>query len=299
MHGTKLANQFDIPNVLRFQDAPGGLVRAVISTPAAEAELYLQGAHLTRWTPRGKRPVLFLSTKSLFTSGKAIRGGVPIIFPWFGARSDGKPGPAHGFARTTEWAVEGAKLLNNGNVEITLQLAPNEATRGLGFASFLLRSRVTIGSSLEMELETRNEASEPLTFEEALHTYFAVADIHQASVSGLEGTTFIDKTDGFKRKVLGNQPLQIAKETDQVHLNTQAACVIHDPVWQRRIIVEKSGSDSTVVWNPWIDKTKGMSDMDPDGWQGLLCVETSNASDNAVHLPPGASHKMTASIRVE
>jgi glucose-6-phosphate 1-epimerase len=299
MQGTKLANQFDIPNVLRFEDAPGGLVRAAISTPAAEAELYLQGAHLTRWTPRGKRPVLFLSTKSQFTPGKAIRGGVPVIFPWFGDRSDGKPGPAHGFARTSEWAVEETKLLNNGDLEIKLQLAPNETTRALGYASFLVRSRITIGSSLEMELETRNESTEPLTYEEALHSYFAVGDVHQASVSGLEGTTFIDKTDGFKRKVLGNQPLQIAKETDEVHLNTQATCVIHDPVWQRRIIIEKSGSNSTVVWNPWIDKTKGMSDMDPDGWQGMLCVETSNAADNAVHLPPGASHKMTASIRVE
>ena len=299
MHGAKLADQFDIPNAIRFEDAPGGLVRAAISTPAADAELYLQGAHITNWTPRGQRPVLFLSPKSLFTPGKAIRGGVPIVFPWFGARGDGKPGPAHGFARTTEWAVEGTKLRNDGKVEITLALAPNETTRGLGYASFLLRFRVTIGSTLEMELQTRNEASEALIYEEALHAYFAVADIRHASVSGLEGTTFIDKTDGFKRKKLGNEPLLIAKETDQVHLNTQATCAIHDPVWQRRIIVEKSGSDSTVVWNPWIDKTKDMSDMAPDGWQGMLCVETANAADNAVHLPPGASHKLTASIRVE
>lgn len=299
MHGAKLANQFDIPNVLRFEDEPGGLVRAAISTQAAEADLYLQGAHITHWTPHGHKPVLFLSTKSLFMPGKAIRGGVPIIFPWFGPRSDGKPGPAHGFARITEWAVEGARLLSNGNVQITLALAPNEATRGLGYVSFHLRFRVTIGSSLEMELETRNEASEPLTYEEALHTYFAIADIRQASVSGLEDTTFIDKTDGFKRKQMLNEPMRIAKETDQVHLSTQATCVIQDPVWRRRIIVAKSGSDSTVVWNPWIDKTKGMSDMAPDDWRGMLCVETSNAADNAVHLPPGASHKMTASIRVE
>jgi glucose-6-phosphate 1-epimerase len=299
MHGAKLADQFDIPDALRFEDAPGGLVRAAISTPAAEADLYLQGAHITHWTPRGQRPVLFVSPKSLFTPGKAIRGGVPIIFPWFGPRSDGKPGPAHGFARTSEWAVEGAKLGNDGNVQITLALAPNETTRGLGYASFHLRFRVTIGSSLEMELETRNEGSEPLTYEEALHTYFAIADIRQASVSGLEGTTFIDKTDGFKRKKLGNEPMQIAKETDQVHLSTQATCVIHDPVWQRRIIIGKSGSDSTVVWNPWIDKTKGMSDMDPDDWQKVVCVESANAANNTVHLAPGASHKLTASIRIE
>src|SRR3984885_5885982 len=299
MHRAKLANQFNIPNALRFEDESGGLVRAVISTPAAEADLYLQGAHVTHWTPRGQRPVLFVSPKSLFTPGKAIRGGIPIIFPWFGPRGDGRPGPAHGFARTTEWAVEGTKLLNNGYVEITLMLAPDETSKGLGYASFHARFRVTIGPSLEMELEIRNEAGQPFTYEEALHTYFAIADIRQVSVSGLEGTTFIDKTDGFKRKRLGNQPLEIAKETDQVHLSTKATCVIHDPVWQRRIIVEKSGSDRTVVWNPWIEKTKDMSDMAPDDWQNMLCVETANAADNAVHLPPGASHKLTASVRVE
>ena len=294
-----MPNQFDIPDALQFEDAPGGLVRAVISTPAAEAEVYLQGAHVAHWTPRGQRPVLFVSPKSLFQPGKAIRGGVPIIFPWFGPRGDGKPGPAHGFARTTEWAIEATQLHSDGRVEITLSLAPNDATRGFGYAAFSLRFRVTIGSTLEMELETRNDATEPLTYEEALHSYFAIADIHQASITGLDGTTYIDKTDGFKRKQLSSEPLRIAKETDEVHLSTQATCVMHDPVWNRRIIIEKTGSNSTVVWNPWIDKTRGMSDMAPDDWRGMICVETANAADNAVHLSPGASHKLTASIRVE
>src|SRR5271157_5246194 len=132
MTGAKLASEFDIPDALRFEDTPGGLVRAVISTPAAEADVYLQGAHVTHWTPRGQRPVLFVSPKSLFTPGKAIRGGVPVIFPWFGPRSDGLPGPAHGFARSMEWAIEAARLRNDGKVEITLALAPNDATRGFG-----------------------------------------------------------------------------------------------------------------------------------------------------------------------
>jgi glucose-6-phosphate 1-epimerase len=298
MHGANLVNQFDIPNALLFEDAPGGLVRAVISTAAAEADLYLQGAHVTHWTPRGQRPVLFVSSKGLFTPGKAIRGGIPIIFPWFGPRGDGKPGPAHGFARTADWAIEEAKLRDDGSVEITLGLAPNETTRSFGYADFHVRFRVAIGSSLEMELEIRNDGKEPLTYEDALHTYFAVADIRQASVSGLEGTAYIDKTDGFKRKKLGDEPLRIAKETDQVHLNTKATCVIHDPVWNRKIIVEKTGSDSTVVWNPWIEKTNGMSDMAPEDWQHMICVETANAADDAVHLSPGASHKLAASIRL-
>src|SRR5580698_8910691 len=120
MTSTELNHEFGLANALRFESAAGGLTRAVISTPLAEAEIHEQGAHIAHWTPRGHKPVLFVSSKSLFAPGKAIRGGVPIIFPWFGPRSDGKPGPMHGFARTALWAMEGAKLTNDGNVEITL-----------------------------------------------------------------------------------------------------------------------------------------------------------------------------------
>jgi glucose-6-phosphate 1-epimerase len=293
------ANRFDIPDALRLESAPGGLAHATISTLAAEASIYLQGAHVAHWTPRGQRPVLFLSPRSLFVTGKAIRGGVPIIFPWFGARSDGKPGPQHGFARTTDWTLEETRLRDDGGVEIALALHPSDTTRGLGYDAFETRLRVTIGRELEMQMETHNTASEPVTYEQAFHSYFAIGDIRQVSVSGLEGTTYIDKTDGFKHKKLGNEPLRIAKETDQVHLNTEATCVIQDPAWQRRIIIGKAGSHSTVVWNPWIEKTKELSDMEPDGWRGMLCVETANASDNALHLEPGGSHILAVSIRVE
>lgn len=299
MEASTLTKRFDIPKALRFEPGPGGLMRAVISTPAAEADLYLQGAHLANWTPRGQRPVLFVSPKSLFGAGRAIRGGVPIIFPWFGSRSDGKPGPAHGFARTSEWTVEGTRLRDDASVEITFALSGNDATRDLFDAAFRLRFRVTVGSGLEMELETSNDGKQPFTFEEALHTYLAVGDVRQASVSGLENTVFIDKTDGFKRKQQAGEPVRIAKETDQVHLSTRAACRVLDPVWNRSIIIEKSGSDSTVIWNPWIDKSKGMSDMETDGWKQMLCVETANAADNAVLLSPGASHTLAAKIRVE
>jgi glucose-6-phosphate 1-epimerase len=298
MQPAKPADRFQIPNALRFESGPGGLVRAVISTPAADAELYLQGAHLTGWTPRGQKPVLFLSSKSMFVPGKAIRGGVPIIFPWFGARADGLPGPAHGFARTTEWAMEATELRDDGRVRITLTLSPTEATRALFSGNFQLRYRVTVGPELEMELEARNVGDEPFTYEDALHAYFAIGDVQQVSVSGLAGTTYIDKTDGFKRKTLDSELLRVAKETDQVHLRTTAACVLHDAAWNRRIVIEKSGSASTVVWNPWVEKTKGMPDMAPGEWANMICIETANAADDAVLLLPGASHKLAATVRI-
>jgi glucose-6-phosphate 1-epimerase len=171
VNSAEFVRQFDLPDVLRFEDAPGGLVRAVVSSQAAKADIYLQGAHVARWKPRGQRPVLFLSSKSVFTPGRAIRGGVPVIFPWFGPREDGKPGPPHGFARTSEWALEGTKLHNDGNVEITLVLAPNDSARTFGYDEFALRSRITVGSHVQMELEVHNFGKEPFIFEDALQTF--------------------------------------------------------------------------------------------------------------------------------
>jgi glucose-6-phosphate 1-epimerase len=297
MTPTNLAERFAIPDALRFEEGPGGLTRAIISTTAVDAEIYLHGAHVTHWKPRGVEPVLFLSSKSFHEPGKAIRGGVPVIFPWFGPRGGGQAGPMHGFARTMEWAVETAALGKDGSVEIALLLEPDEVTRGFGFDAFQLRFRVTVGRKLEMALETRNDAAEPLIFQEALHTYFAIGDIYRAWVSGLEGAVYIDKTDGFQRKQQASEPIRITRETDRVYVNTTSTCVIGDPASGRRIVVEKSGSEATVVWNPWADKIKSFADMGPEDWKHMICVETANAGDHSIHLAPGASHTLTASIR--
>jgi glucose-6-phosphate 1-epimerase len=294
----ELQSQFGIADVLRFEQAPGGLIRAAISGPQADATVYLNGAHVAGWTPRGQAPVLFLSSKSHFEAEQPIRGGVPVIFPWFGPRGGGLPGPMHGFARVSEWSIESAKVRNDGAVELGLTLSPNEASRALGFDDFLLRFRVAFGASLEMELEVHNLSSQPLRFEEALHTYFAVADIRQVSVAGLKDTTYIDKTDAAQRK---QAPAKIgfAKETDQVHLNTVATCEIDDSAGGRVIVVEKHGSETTVVWNPWIEKNLAIADMAPGEYQTMVCVETANANENAIVLPAGGVHQMGATIRVK
>jgi glucose-6-phosphate 1-epimerase len=275
--------------VLRFEDGPGGLKRAVISGPEASGMIYLHGAHVAEWTPRGERPVLYMSSRSKFESGSPIRGGVPIAFPWFGPRSDGGAGPMHGLARITEWTVESTSLRSDGAVEIVLTVA---------IETYSLRFRAAFGKSLEMELEVRNSSSGPVKFEEALHTYFSVGDIHQVSIAGLEGSTLIDKTDGLARKVCSG-PVRFAKETDQVHVNTTATCRILDASWNRTIVVGKSGSNATVVWNPWIEKNRNLADMAPDDWRNMVCVETVNALENAVQLHAGTVHRMATAIRVQ
>jgi len=299
MSNAETTRKFEIAGALRFEETAPGMLCAVVATPLAEATVYLQGAHVATWTPRGQNPVLFMSSKSLFAPGKAIRGGVPVIFPWFGGRGDGKPGPAHGFARSMPWTLESTRLTGDGEVEIVMTLAPGDSIRALGCDNFLARFHVLVGDRLSMELEIHNQSGEPFTYEEALHTYLAVGDIGQTWVTGLEGTTCIDKTDGFVRKLQPDEPVRCAKETDQVHLNTSANCVVHDGAGNRRILVQKSGSESTIVWNPWSEKAGAMADMGPGEWERMICVESGNAADNAITLRPGGSHRLTTVISLQ
>jgi glucose-6-phosphate 1-epimerase len=298
MPAVDLNPRFAIADSLQFEDAPGGLIRAVIATPLAEANIYLQGAHIAHWTPKGQRPVLFTSSRSLFAPGKAIRGGVPIIFPWFGARGHGLPGPAHGFARSMDFEVESTAMRDDGSVEIVMGLVPNKETSLHGYPRFRLAFKVAVGTTLEMELTTYNNDGLPMEYEEALHTYLSIGDINKTTVTGLDGTMFIDKTDGFTRKQESRESIRVDKETDSLYLNTTAACVVHDAAWGRAITVEKTNSSSTVVWNPWIEKTRAMKDMAPEDWREMICVESANAADNAITLGPGESRAMATTIRV-
>ena len=288
-------SSFDIPGV-RMDSGRGGLSRIVIQTDLAEAEVYLHGAHVTSFKPAGAAEVLFVSGQSAWTIGKPIRGGVPICFPWFGPKADNPNAPMHGFARLREWAVESIERHDDGAIEIVLMLTADDATRALWNAEFVLRHRLVIGQTLSMTLEVENRGDRPIHFEEALHTYFAVADVRQVAVTGLEQTEYIDKTDNLARKRQDEQPIRIEGETDRMYLNTRTATMVANAHPGVGIRIDKIGSDSTVVWNPWINKSKSMPDFGDEEWPGMLCVETVNANQNAVTLPPGQCHQMNATI---
>ena len=259
----------------------------MITGPHADATIYRHGAHVAHFQPHGARPVLFLSQHSRYETGKAIRGGVPVIFPWFGPHPTDANAPAHGTARLTDWNLIATVQRADEVVELIFALPP------------FLQYRVAIGRQLELTLEVYNTGTAPLQFEEALHTYFAVSDIRHCTVTGLENARYDSQVEGVTDKPQGVAPIQFTTETDRLYLNTRATCVIHDPGWQRRIVVEKSGSDSTVVWNPWIAKAKALPDFGDDEWPGMLCIETVNARTNAVTLTPGQTHTMRAAIHVE
>lgn len=293
----QLNQRWAIPNLVRFDAGGGNLPRMILSTADAEAHVYLHGAHVSHYQHRGEKPILWMSAKSWYEPGKPIRGGVPVIFPWFGPRAGHPESPNHGFARLRSWKIVAIEPGQNGSVTATLALRSDEQTRAAWPHDFDLHFSLTVGRSLQMALEVRNTGREAFTFDEALHTYFTVGDIRRASVHGLAGASFLGKAEGNARATQGSEPITFTGETDRIYFNTRAACTLEDPVLGRRIVVAKSGSEATVVWNPWITKAKAMPDFGDDEWPGMVCVETVNAMDNAVRLEAGQSHVMTAEIQ--
>jgi glucose-6-phosphate 1-epimerase len=299
-----LNHNFAIPDVISFDEIePGGLIRVSITSAACTAALYLQGAHLAQWQPAGHEPGLFLSERSAFLPGKAIRGGVPIIFPWFGARtatqySPRTDGPSHGFARTSEWQLAAANIQGD-DVHLTLTLDPTDTTRALGYDLFHLTYRLVIGAELDLQLTVENQSTTAMHFEEALHSYFMVGDAEKITISGLANTEYLDKTDGFKQKRQHESVLRLTGETDRPYLDTTSPVDLDDSILKRRITVDKLNSKTTVVWNPWSELTAKLADMSADGWHSMTCIETANAGSNAVILPPGDQHTMHAHIIIK
>lgn len=296
----QLNASFAIPGILSF-DEQGALTRARITTPACSAELYLHGAHVTAWQPANEEPVLFLSEKSAFAPGKAIRGGIPIIFPWFGSRtatadSPRTDGPTHGFARIQDWKLDfGAYAADE--LHLSLSLEPTELSRSLGFDNFLVAYQISFGRELRLRFSIANDGKEPMQVEEALHTYLHVGDVEQVQVHGLFEAEYLDKNDDFTRKTQAEPVLTLTGPTDRPYLNTTSPIVVDDPVLHRRITVTKANSKTTVVWNPWANAD--LADMTDDGWRQMLCVESANAAENGLKLQPRDAHVMETSIAVE
>ena len=281
--------RMEIPGRVEAKSGNGGLPKLAITTDWSTGEVYLQGAHITAFQKRGEQPLLFLSGSSRFEKGQAIRGGVPIIFPWFGPK-EGKS--AHGFARTSGWILHETTATPDGGVSLRFHLdgAPSEwPMHSLVFVA-------TFTDRLRMDLITTNQSNAPLPFENCLHTYLHVGDIANVSVRGLKGLEYLDKTDNGARKREPENNLKITAETDRVFLHTGETIEIQDTRLNRTILVEKSGSASTVVWNPWIAKAKALADFGDEEYKQMVCVESGNVADNQPTLKPGKSQILTTIV---
>jgi D-hexose-6-phosphate mutarotase len=293
-----LHHTFAIPGVANIVLGNGDLPCVDITNTHAKARIYLHGAHVTHFQPHGADPVLWMSANSRFANNAPIRGGIPICWPWFGPNPQNASLPAHGFARTTSWILSTIRSENNGDTTVILSLQDSEATRALWPHSFQLTMTIRVGNKLDLQLSSKNTGNTSFTYAEALHSYFAVQDVRNISIAGLQGVKYLDKVSGQSQQV-SSAPIIIGGETDRVYHATTSLCTVHDTKKLRDIIIAKQGSQSTVVWNPWIAKAAAMADFGNEEWPSMVCVEIANALDDVITLTPEASHTMQATISVK
>lgn len=263
----------------------------------ASARISLNGAQLLGWQPAGEREVIWVSPASAPMPGRSIRGGTPVCWPWFGTDSSSLGRPAHGFVRGVPWqvawsratAAESAIALRYRTAPETAGLWPHEAEAMLTVS--------LIADTLTLSLTTTNTGASAFSLTEALHTYFAVTDIAETHVDGLDGCGYIDAVGTWTRR-RQQGAVTFSGEVDRIYLDPPGDIVIADGAGGRRIHIDASGSRSAVVWNPWIDKSARLGDMGTDGYTRMLCVETANAADDAIALAPGAAHTLTARYHV-
>lgn len=283
-----LARRFDVPGALSVK-AEGGAGVIVIETPAASAKIALQGAHLLSWTPAGEADAVWLSPLTGIGTGKAIRGGIPVCWPWFGPHPSDTSAPSHGFARNVDWELTAAEHIGDV-MRVVLELPPSDLQRRHGFEALGLTLAFEIGGELSLALTSENRGAAPITITEALHTYFQTADVKKIRIEGLDGASYLDNSEGGKRKSQSG-PISIDREIVRIFDETTSPVTLTDPGLARRIEIRKSGSDATIVWNPWTRAgTSSFTDIPSGDFAKFVCVESGNAGGRAVTIPPGGRH---------
>jgi len=294
MNIAQLNQQFAIANTVKFIEGQGGLPFIQVQTDKAQALISVYAGQVLSFKPINQdADLMFLSTKAYYQAGKAIKGGVPICWPWFGADPEGKGRPAHGFVRNRMWEVIEAHLGPEGEVTVTLGLNDTPETQAIWPYSFQLRLVVTIGDTLKLALITHNTGDQAFTITQAFHTYFSVKDIHHATVSGLDGNSYLDKVDAGKQKQQFGD-VKFDSEVDRIYLNVSNDLIIQDAALNRRIAIKSQGSQTAVVWNPWEKIAKEMADLLDDDYLRLLCVETTNAATDTILIQPGDQFSLIA-----
>lgn len=295
----QLNRDFGTNSEISFRQLPDNIVIAEISNSLATASVSLYGGHVLSWQPKNHtKRVLWLSDLVKFQQGKALRGGVPICWPWFGAHPSQASLPGHGYARITPWDLNSVQKLANGTTQLNLSLGKSEISQLHWQAEVHLELKIKVGDTIEISLTTVNKSDYEVTITEGLHTYFQVSDIANIRVLGLEGSNYIDLVNQNESHTQHNA-ITFNGELGRIFLNNQSTCVIEDPPLNRRIFIKKNGSNSTAVWNPGIDVASKMDDLGSSGWRNMVCVESANALGNSITLAAMKSHIHFAAYSVE
>ncbi|WP_280043106.1 D-hexose-6-phosphate mutarotase [Pseudomonas sp. Hg5Tf] len=278
-----------------------------ITTDSAELLVAQQGAQVLSYQRLGEPPLLWLSEQAIFKQGKSVRAGVPVCWPWFGQLSrnpqavqamyQGAEPPAHGLVRGRDWQLLG--IAETGDtVRVDFNLPDTQGDLPGWPHNVELKLSIVLGEQLTIALTSYNLHNVPVTISQALHSYFAVSDVREVNVEGVDGLHYIETLADWESRAQQGD-LGFAGETDRIYLQAPKKLSIVDPAWNRRIHLSSSGSRSAVIWNPWTDRAAQLTDMANDGWQRMLCIETANVWDDVVTLAPGATHTLSLTLGSE
>lgn len=290
--------RFAIAGRVRFAASPLGSRVVELEHGGARAVVSPLGGQVLSYVPaKGAADVLWLSPQARIAPGKSIRGGIPVCWPWFGPHASDPAQPAHGVVRTAPWQVEDSGAGADG-ATVRLAWSGGDAARGAVAPGLGVAVVVTLGDRLTVDLVTTNGGAAAVAISQALHSYLAVGDVTRIAIDGLDGRDYVDKVDGGRIK-RQQGPVVIDGEVDRVFQATGDRVTVADPVLGRRIVISKSGSASTVVWNPWVEKAARLGDLGPAGHLPFVCVETANAGSDGRTLAPGAIHVLRTEIAAE
>ena len=273
--------------MIEHKQLDNGFEYIEIENKYAKAKVALQGAHLFYYKRTSSaNPLLWLSENAFFEEGKAIRGGVPICFPWFGKLKDRPELPQHGFARVSPWQVVKEEELSDGSTMVVLELTSNEERFNIWSYLFRVQLEIVVADALEMRLVIENIDNKPFELSTALHSYFWVSDVAHVELRGLEEKRYYDALDGQEHKQ--DEKLNIDQEIDRVYFDAENPLRLIDQ--ERTLTLTSKGSKSLVLWNPWIEKSNSMKDMIKEGYRRMLCLESSNAMEDTRTIEPNQKH---------
>lgn len=294
-----LKKYFSTDNHITYEKSDSGICLLKINNSLATATISLYGGQVLEWQPKSQtKPVLWCSELVQFKPGKAIRAGVPVCWPWFGSHPKDPKAPAHGYARIQNWDITSVSTAVTGETVIAMRLSHSDEFDTQFSIHADIAIEITIGEVLSISITTSNTGQDPIALTEALHAYFHVSDIHQVLINGLDQTAYVDLIDDNSLKTQSGA-IDFSAELGRVYLDTTTDCLIQDRVLSRTIRISKSGSHSTVVWNPWMDTASKMDDLGAEGWRSMVCVESANALSNIVNIKPGEKHSLIANYSVE
>ena len=292
-------SEYEIEDELQFVEIEHGFTYIEINNARAHATISTYSGQVLSYRPKGQQAdLLFVSDKAYYENSKAIKGGIPVCWPWFGADPDNQGRPAHGFVRNRQWKVSASESLADGSTRVVLFLSDSDKTRSIWPHPFKLSIEITVGDSLKVALVTHNTGDKSVTISQALHTYFHVGDISKVRVLGLDRTEYLDKVDNSARKTQSGA-VTIDGEVDRIYEGVSGELMIDDASLARKIRITSRGCSTAVVWNPWIEIAASMGDLGDDDYRKMLCVETANAGPETIEIVAGGEYRLEAEYTIE